>query len=71
VEQSDDERRAIAQREANGRAGAEGKPLPFPNVWDALDPTKVPPDATPAQILESVRRFAKRCRPRPRKRHVL
>ena len=63
--------RAIREREANARAAAEGRPLPFPNIWDALDPTKVARDATPAEIQASYLRFAELCRPRPRKRHRL
>jgi hypothetical protein len=63
--------RALQQREANAVARARGEPLPFPNVWDVLDPTKVSPDATAAQIRDSHRKFAQRCHRRARKRHVL
>ena len=59
------------QRRANAKAKAEGKPLPYPSIWDTLDPTKVPEDATPEQVLESFRAFQRICRPRPRKRIVL
>jgi hypothetical protein len=65
------EERAIAERGANARAAAEGMPLPFPNIWDTLDPTKVDRTATPAQVHASYLRFAMLCRPRPRIRHRL
>lgn len=61
----------MREREANARAAAEGRPLPFANVWDTLDPTKVDRDATAAQVNASYLRFAELCRPRPRKRHRL
>ena len=41
------------ERRADARAAKAGKPLPFPNIRDAWDPTKVPPDATPEQIHQS------------------
>jgi hypothetical protein len=66
-----DTERALRQREANASAKAKGAPLPFPNVWDMLDPTKVPSDATVEHVRASQREFEKVCHPRPRKRHVL
>ncbi len=63
-------RLALAEREANARAAAAGEPLPFPNPWDAWDPTKVARDATPAQIHQSYLAFRKRCR-LPLKRHTI
>ena len=63
--------RAMAQRAANHEAAVKGLPLPYPNMWDALDPTKVPRDATPEQITASYREFCKICPPPPRKRHSL
>jgi len=60
----------LAQREANARAAAAGEPLPYPNVWDALDPTKVDRDATPEQITQRVREFNRRCR-KPVKRYTI
>jgi hypothetical protein len=65
------ERRALAERAANAAARAAGLPLPFPNPWDALDPTKVPRDATPEQIQQSYRAFNEMCRPRPCKRYEI
>jgi hypothetical protein len=65
------EERALRQREANAHAVENGEPLPFPNMWDAIDPTKVDRDSTPAQVQASYRRFAELCRPRPRKQHRL
>lgn len=65
------EERAIHERKANARAAAEGAPLPFPNIWDALDPSKVPRDATAAEVQASYLRFAQLCQPRPRKLHRL
>jgi len=64
-------RRARAERSANARAAAEGRPLPFPNPWDAVDPTKVPRDATPAEIHASYVAFRQLCPPPPRKKHYL
>jgi hypothetical protein len=61
----------VREREANAQAAAEGRPLPFANVWDHVDPTKVRRDATVAEVHASYLRFAELCRPRPRKRHRL
>jgi hypothetical protein len=71
VEADARERRAIAQREANARAAARGEPLPFPNPWDTLDPTKVGPDATPEEITASYREFRRRCRTKTRRQLTL
>ncbi len=72
IKTSDQEARALAQREANRRAAENGLPLPYPSVWDALDPTKIDPkDATPGALERSSREFRKLCRPRKRKRHSL
>lgn len=57
------EKRALAQRAENEKAQREGRPLPYPNPWDAVDPTKVPRDATPEQITQSYRDFCKICPP--------
>jgi hypothetical protein len=65
------ERRAEQERAANVRAAAEGRPLPSPNIWDRLDPTKVRPGATAEDIQASFARFQKLCRPRARIRHRL
>jgi len=65
------EERALAQRAANQEALEQGRPFPFPNPFDLLDPTKVPRDATPEQIMESHRQFRKICRPRPPKKYTI
>lgn len=62
---------ALEQRAANERAAQAGHPLPFPNLWDRLDPTKVDHDANPEQMQSSYVAFTKLCRPRPRRRHRL
>jgi hypothetical protein len=64
-------RRAMAERRANESAAERGEPLPYPNIWDEVDPTKVPRDASEQEILESVAAFLKLCPPPARKRHVL
>lgn len=64
-------RRALRERAANARAAADSRPLPFPNPWDTLDPTKVPRDATPEQIHASYVEFRKLCPPPPRRKHFL
>jgi len=71
LKDSQQEERALREREANALAASEGQSLPFPNMWDALDPTKVDRDATPAQVHDSYLRFTALCRPRPRKSHRL
>lgn len=63
--------RALAERRANRFARDHGLPLPFPNIWDFLDPTKVSRDATPEEIEESYREFCKLCPPKRRKKHTL
>lgn len=54
---------AMAQRRANRNAQRAGLPLPFPSIWDTLDPTKVPRDATPEQITASYKAFCEICPP--------
>ena len=63
--------RAESERTANQRAAADGQPLPYPNVWDILDPTKVPHGASQEGIHASYREFSKLCPPRPRIKHSL
>ena len=64
--------RALAEREANACAKREGRPLPFPNPWDDLDPTKIlPEDAAPERIAARYREFNQLCRRPTRKVHVL
>jgi len=41
------EGRALEQRAANDRAAQARQPLPFPNLWDRWDPTKVDRGASP------------------------
>ena len=67
----DDQAEKLAQREANARAAAEGRPLPFPNMWDALDPTKVDPGASPEEIHRSYLEFRKLCTPPPCPEHTI
>jgi hypothetical protein len=71
IKTKEQEERALAERAANERAQELGLPLPFPNMWDALDPTKLPRDATPEEIHERYKEFRKLCPPPPRKRHVI
>ncbi len=61
---------AIAQRAANADAQARGLPMPFPNPWDKLDPTKVGPAATPEEITASYKAFRAICHVRTR-RHTI
>lgn len=65
------EERALAQRAANDQAWREGRPQPYPNPFEVLDPTKVPANATPEQIAESHRQFRKICPPFQPKRHTI
>lgn len=67
----DQSARALAERAANRDAGEKGLPMPSPNVWDELDPTKVPRDATPEEIAASYREFCKICPPPRKRRHTL
>jgi hypothetical protein len=64
-------RLAMAERRANERAAERGEPLPYPNIWDEVDPTKLPRDASAQEILESVAAFLKLCPPPARKRDFL
>jgi hypothetical protein len=66
-----EEARALRQRAANRAAARRGDPLPFPNPWDAWDPTKLPQGASVRAIERRYREFLKLC-PRPlRKTHDL
>lgn len=61
----------LEQRLENERAAACGRPLPYPNVWDRLDPTKVPRDASPLEVAESYLAFRKLCPPQRPRTHRL
>jgi len=63
--------RALAERAANRETAARGLPLPHPNLWDAIDPTKVSRSATPQEILASYREFCRICPPHRPRRHTL
>ncbi len=65
------EERALAQRAANAAAARDGRPLPYPNPWDVLDPTKLPRDASPEAYQQSYREFRKLCPPFQPKRHTI
>lgn len=67
----DHEERALAQRAANARAKARGEPLPYPNPWDALDPTKVSAGASPEEIARRYREFRALCPPPAPKRYTI
>jgi hypothetical protein len=68
---ADQERLALEQRAANQSAALAGEPLPFPNMWEQLDPTKVARDAGPDELQSSYVAFSKLCPPKPRRRHRL
>jgi hypothetical protein len=59
---------AMAEREENRLAALARRPLPYPNPWDAFDPTKVAADATDDEVQASYVAFRELCRPVPRKR---
>jgi hypothetical protein len=63
--------RALAERAANDRAAARGEPLPYPNLWDTLDSTKVAPWALGEELARSYLAFRETCPPRLRKKHSL
>jgi|GEM_PF-2683496 len=63
--------RAKAERLANELAADQGQALPFPNPWDAIDPTKVSPNAPAQELQASYQRWSQLCRKRPRKVHLL
>lgn len=65
------EQRAVAQRKANEDALQAGEPLPYPNPWDTIDPTKVAPDATAEEIHQRYLEFRKICRPPKPKRYTI
>jgi hypothetical protein len=65
------EARALRERAANRAAGRQSVPIPFPNPWDAWDPTKLAPGASVDEIRRRYLEFRKLCpRPRP-KTHIL
>lgn len=65
------EERALAQRAANAAAVGTGEPLPFPNPWDVLDPTKLPRDAPPEAYRQRYLEFCKLCPPKKPRRHTI
>lgn len=65
------EERSSAQRAANAAATREGRPLPYPNPWDTLDPTKLPPDAHREAFRQRYLEFRKLCPPFKPKRHTI
>ncbi len=65
------EERALAQRAANAAAVREGKPLPYPNPWDSLDPTKLPRDASREARRQRHLEFSRLCPPFKPKRHTI
>ncbi len=65
------EDRALAQRAANEAAIREGKPVPYPNPWDTLDPTKLPRDAPQEANQQRHLEFRKLCPPFKPKRHTI
>ena len=58
--------RALAERRANAGAQRTGSPMPYPNIWDELDPTKVPRDASEEDLQRSYAEFRRLC-PQDRK----
>lgn len=65
------EDRALAQRAANAAAAREGEPLPYPNPWDSLDPTKLPRDAPREARRQRYLEFRKLCPPFKPKRYTI
>ena len=64
---------AERQRAENDAALHRGETLPFPNRWDALDPSKVAAGEllSNERLLASARAFLKLCPPKPRRKHVI
>lgn len=64
---------AERQRAENEAALRRGETLPFPNRWDALDPSKLAPGELPSneRLLASTRAFLKLCPLKPRRKHVI
>ncbi len=65
------EERALAQRAANAAASRARQPLPYPNRWDALDPTKLPRDAPREAYRQRYLELRKLCPPFKPKRHTI
>ncbi|MCE7874325.1 hypothetical protein DYH09_28685 [bacterium CPR1] len=61
----------MAQREANAEAKRQGLPLPYPNLWDFWDPTKLPEGASPEEIHQRYLEFCKLCPPPPTIHYIL
>ena len=73
VKTDEQEARSLAERHANERARGSDEPLPYPNVWDQLDPTKLPRGKIHSDE-EVHRRYIEFCQlcPRPQKtKHTL
>lgn len=65
------EDRALAQRQGNAAAVREGKPVPYPNPFMALDTTKVARSASATDYQQSLIEFRKTCLPPETKRHII
>ena len=65
------EERALAQRAANAAAAREGRPVPYPNPFHALGPSKLRPDASPEERQEWYLAQRRVCRPFQPKRHTI
>lgn len=59
------------QRLANELAQTQNQPLPFPSIWDDLDPTKLDKGATPEEITQRYQDFCALCPPPPRKEYTI
>ena len=59
------------QLKANRLAQKAGEPLPYPNAWDKLDPTKLPESASPDEISLRYRAFCELCPPPQRTEYTI
>lgn len=71
IKSAEQQARQEFELEANRQAKLTGAPLPFPGVWDELDPTKLSEGASPEEITARYHAFCKLCPPPQKKKYTI